>query len=99
MTEPRIGTTSFSRCLVSEWPGNKAQGDWRMNKNRLLIAAAAVALIVGSNGAIAQQERGGRVGPTGAIHENGRPAAHSGGAAQHEGGAGINRSEPAGQRS
>jgi hypothetical protein len=70
-----------------------------MNKNRLLIVAAAVALIVGSNGAIAQQERGGRVGPTGAIHENGRPAAHSGGAAQHEGGAAINRSEPAEQRS
>jgi hypothetical protein len=70
-----------------------------MNKNRLLIAGAAVALIVGSSGAIAQQERGGRVGPTGAIHENGGPAARSGGAAQHEEGAGINRSEPAEQRS
>jgi hypothetical protein len=70
-----------------------------MNKNNLLIAAAVVALIVGSSGAIAQQERGGRVGPTGAIHENGGPAARSGGAAQHEGGAGINRREPAEQRS
>ena len=46
-----------------------------MNKNRLLIAGAAVALIVGCSGAIAQQERGGRVGPTGAIHETDRAAA------------------------
>jgi hypothetical protein len=60
-----------------------------MNKKNMLMAAAAAALIFGTTGAIAQQERGSRAGPASGIHENTGPAAgHSGGAAP-QGGVGI----------
>jgi Protein of unknown function (DUF1236) len=70
-----------------------------MNKKNMLMAAAAAALIVGTTGAIAQQERGSRTGPTSGIHENTGPAAgHRGGAAP-QGGVGINRNGSPEQRS
>jgi Protein of unknown function (DUF1236) len=85
--------------LIDMGSGAKSQGDYRMNTKRLIMTAAAIALIAGTTGAFAQQEPGGRGAPNvapGAVHQG--AGAVPGGAATRNDGAENSRRNSAEQR-